>query len=200
MDRNFGEELVYWYLRLNGFFIINNFVLHHDTASRTSDADLLAVRFPYVYEDIGGREEDWDATLLSHFPKGSIIGLICEVKTGLNFNRENIFCESNLYKALGRFGFISGLNSYIRELSMSSKIEVENYQVSKVLFSRKKVSPRTDCIHIKLVHVKQFIKNRMTKYMDRKLADRMFFPSSLLQYIIWEENLRENRRREREER
>lgn len=58
MDRNFGEELVYWYLRLNGFFIINNFVLHHDTASRTSDADLLAVRFPYVYEDIGGREED----------------------------------------------------------------------------------------------------------------------------------------------
>lgn len=83
---------------------------------------------------------------------------------------------------------------------MSSKIEVENYQVSKVLFSRKKVSPRSDCIHIKLVHVKQFIKNRMTKYMDRKLADRMFFPSSLLQYIIWEENLRENRRREREER
>ena len=27
---NFAEELVYWYLRLNGFFPITNFVLHRD--------------------------------------------------------------------------------------------------------------------------------------------------------------------------
>ena len=26
---NFAEQLVYWYLRLNGFFPITNFVLHH---------------------------------------------------------------------------------------------------------------------------------------------------------------------------
>lgn len=25
---NYGETLAYWYLRLNGFFLLNNFVVH----------------------------------------------------------------------------------------------------------------------------------------------------------------------------
>jgi hypothetical protein len=25
---NYGETLTYWYLRLNGFFLLRNFVLH----------------------------------------------------------------------------------------------------------------------------------------------------------------------------
>jgi hypothetical protein len=57
---NFAEQLVYWYLRLNGFFPITNFVLHHGAEHRTSDADLVAVRFPYVSEDIGGAPTDWE--------------------------------------------------------------------------------------------------------------------------------------------
>lgn len=77
--RNYGEELAYWYLRLNGFFTINNFVLHHNREGRTSDADILAVRFPYVYEEVGGRDEDWDDQLVGRFNKDKIVGLICEV-------------------------------------------------------------------------------------------------------------------------
>ncbi|MBS1720440.1 MAG: hypothetical protein JST35_08345 [Armatimonadetes bacterium] len=40
------ERLAYWYLRLNGFLTIENFVVHDDmTANQRTDADILAVRF-----------------------------------------------------------------------------------------------------------------------------------------------------------
>lgn len=60
----------------------------------------------------------------------------------------------------------------------------------KVLISRKMESARNDCIYLRLIDIKNFIKNRMSKYLDRKLGDRMFFQSSLIQYMIWEENIK----------
>src|SRR5262245_60877427 len=81
---NFAEELVYWYLRLNGFIPLTNFVLHRDEVHRTSDADVVAVRFPHVFEEIGGQPHDWD----EQFERWGInlardtIGLVVEVKTG----------------------------------------------------------------------------------------------------------------------
>ncbi|MBI3934561.1 MAG: hypothetical protein HY316_07685 [Acidobacteria bacterium] len=40
------ERLVYWYLRLNGFLTIENFVVHPErSGSQRTDADILAVRF-----------------------------------------------------------------------------------------------------------------------------------------------------------
>ena len=44
---NYGETLAYWYLRLNGFFLLRNFVLHplHESEANdryTADSDLLA--------------------------------------------------------------------------------------------------------------------------------------------------------------
>lgn len=190
MSSNYGEELVYWYLRLNGFFTVNNFVLHHNNEGRTSDADILAVRFPYVYEETGGRSEDWDHQFFRNFSDDKIIGLICEVKTGLNFSPNSLFREVNLEKALGRFGFLENLNIYSDELNNKSSITIDNYQICKVLISRKRESPRNDCIHLRLIDIKNFIRNRMSKYLDRKLGDRMFFQSSLIQYMIWEENLK----------
>lgn len=200
MNANFGEELTYWYLRLNGFFIINNFVLHHNSEGRTSDADLLAVRFPYVQEDIGGQESDWDQHLfgLTNPETGikmnseKIIGVICEVKTGTGFNEESIFETHNLMKAFGRFGFTDKLNEY-DSLKHNSIVEFGDYQVAKLIISRKRQVQRNDCLHIKMIHMRKFIQQRMEKYQDRKLNDRMFFDSSLLQYMIWEEHLRNER-------
>ena len=47
---NFGETLAYWYLRLNGFIPMRNFVLHRAgiQAPQSADTDLLAIRFPGV--------------------------------------------------------------------------------------------------------------------------------------------------------
>ena len=42
-----AEKLAYWYLRLNGFLTIQNFIVHPDTGSnQRTDADILGVRFP----------------------------------------------------------------------------------------------------------------------------------------------------------
>lgn len=82
---NYAETLAYWYLRLNGFFPLKNFVLHSSRREERlgregaeqnegyipgADCDLIAVRFPHVYEEIGGQprqeeaiednEGDWD--------------------------------------------------------------------------------------------------------------------------------------------
>jgi hypothetical protein len=46
-----SEQLAYWYLRLNGFLIIQNFIVHPDSGSdQHTDADVLGVRFPYRAE------------------------------------------------------------------------------------------------------------------------------------------------------
>jgi hypothetical protein len=46
-----AEQLAYWYLRLNGFLTIQNFIVHPDTGSgQRTDADILGVRFPYRAE------------------------------------------------------------------------------------------------------------------------------------------------------
>lgn len=45
------EKVAYWYFRLNGFFQIENFVIHPPKrGSQRTDADLLAVRFPFRAE------------------------------------------------------------------------------------------------------------------------------------------------------
>jgi hypothetical protein len=45
------EQLAYWYLRLNGFLTIRNFIVHPDAGSdQRTDVDILGVRFPYRAE------------------------------------------------------------------------------------------------------------------------------------------------------
>jgi hypothetical protein len=46
------EHLAHWYLRLNGFMTINDFVLHpeHKPWSQRTDADIFGVRFPFRQE------------------------------------------------------------------------------------------------------------------------------------------------------
>lgn len=40
------ERLAYWYLRLNGFLLLENFIIHPDRGNeQRTDADLLGVRF-----------------------------------------------------------------------------------------------------------------------------------------------------------
>ncbi|MDV6376422.1 hypothetical protein [Deinococcus arenicola] len=78
---NYAEKLAYWYLRLNGFFPLANFVLHNEGERRGSDSDVLAIRMPHTDERIGGVSVVHDALLekLNCDFRTSQIGLICEV-------------------------------------------------------------------------------------------------------------------------
>ncbi len=67
--RNFGEELAYWYLRLNGFFLIDDFVLHNAdlVSSQNADADVIGIRNPFTIERIGMNDDDDICPELSRF-------------------------------------------------------------------------------------------------------------------------------------
>jgi hypothetical protein len=54
-----AERVAYWYFRLNGFLQCENFIVHdaHKGSQRT-DADLLAVRFPFRAERLFDNPQD----------------------------------------------------------------------------------------------------------------------------------------------
>ena len=125
MSRNYGETLAYWYLRLNGFIPISNYVLHRPFGlqgrgpRRSGDADILAVRFPYSYELVGGQPGytsdnppgDWDGKFrdLWQLELGAaIIGLIVQVKSGVVARRKvcEAFAPERVEYGLKRLGIL----------------------------------------------------------------------------------------------
>lgn len=74
-----SQELAYWYLRLNGFLSIQNFIVHPDIGdNQRTDVDLMAVRFPFRSENLVRPMQD-DA----HFSKYTRPFVIfAEVKAG----------------------------------------------------------------------------------------------------------------------
>jgi len=75
-----SERLAYWYLRLNGFLLWENFIIHPDRGSnQRTDADLVGVRF-LQREDIVGTKLRDDYRIIDC---RSLINLvIAEVKSG----------------------------------------------------------------------------------------------------------------------
>ena len=74
------DRLSYWYLRLNGFLTIENFVVHPDAGpNQRTDADLLGVRFGHRSENLLQPMED-DKTVTAVKAYANII--IAEVKKG----------------------------------------------------------------------------------------------------------------------
>lgn len=74
-----SEKLAYWYLRLNGFLTITNFVVHPDFGrSQRTDVDILGCRFPYRQELLENSMLDDKALIMSE-SKPTIV--IAEVKS-----------------------------------------------------------------------------------------------------------------------
>lgn len=78
------ERVAYWYLRLNGFFQIENFVVHPERrGGQRTDADLLAVRFPHRAERLFDDPNDVMADDIQYLGLSAdlIDVVIAEVKT-----------------------------------------------------------------------------------------------------------------------
>lgn len=79
------ERVAYWYFRLNGFFQIENFVVHPKLSGpQRTDADLIGVRFPYRAERLIDNPtdlmlDDIDRLKLSDH---RVDVVIAEIKTG----------------------------------------------------------------------------------------------------------------------
>ncbi len=141
---NFGETIGNWYLRLNGFFPLTNFVLHRSATSNSqnADTDILAIRHPYVQEDVGGNQKDWDGERFSRWElnlEAECICLIVEVKTG-GFNPgvlETAFSRERLSYALRRFGVLqsNSLRQTLDTLAITSIAKVGVFSFGKLLIS-----------------------------------------------------------------
>jgi len=195
---NYGETLAYWYLRLNGFFPLVDFVLHkhEETVTHSADCDILAVRHPHTYEAVGGLSSDWDQKLteLSINPVEGTVGIIVEVKTGKNTSdsRENItksFSRARVEYAIQRLGFWPQQEArrIANELNTKSNYKEGGFQVVKLLIADDMPDSRHDSWgKLTLKDVDEFIYNRFSLY-NQKFSDRHHFPSDLMQYMIWKE-------------
>jgi hypothetical protein len=202
---NYGEVLGYWYLRLNGFFPLSNFVLHREGDEKhSSDCDVLAVRFPYVYEPIGGNPFDWDPDLFDGLGVNiendeQIIGLIVQVKTG-RFTRDDMlqaFSLANLSKAISRMGIFPQIEVQDVALALDSSPVVSWAERRVVLGKLAIVVNPWNCgdepnyLVFTLDKSKDFIRQRMLNYSDPKSADRLLFPDPLIQFFASETGINE---------
>jgi len=194
---NYGEEYALWYLRLNGFFPISNFVIHKSPGTTySSDCDVLAIRTPNVFEKVGGQEKDWDDWLRSRFDFVKTIGIICEVKTGA-YEQGNIFRKQNVCYCIGRLGFVSKqhISKLSDRLENSAIIDLNSqYQIGKLLIANNG-SETEQYFYRDLGSIISFLGRRVEKYPVEKYRDRMFFTSILFQSIVDRVTLkRENNR------
>jgi hypothetical protein len=184
---NYGEELAYWYLRFNGFFPLTNFVLHRDANNPDpSDCDLLAIRNPFVYEEVGGQEHDWDPRLKDLLNwNNKTVGLICEVKTGVI---GEILPTNNIDRAVKRLGLVSDtvtVNECLAE-QHTYLSPCSNFQISTLLIADQKRRRTSKTLFIPLSHTLNFLKQKIQSHYRIKNADRLFFNSSLMQQLIWQ--------------
>jgi hypothetical protein len=78
------EKVAYWYFRLNGFFQIQNFVVHPErSGGQRTDADLPAARFPFraerLFDDASDVMADDEQRLALSRERIDVV--IAEVKT-----------------------------------------------------------------------------------------------------------------------
>lgn len=191
--RNYAEEFAYWYLRLNGFFIITDFVLH----SKHGDMDVLAVRPPYATEYVKGKrlEEDEKLVELVKQSKGDLrkqfTAFIAEVKGGrTKISSKGIaekFDLESLKYILRRIGLFDYeyADAFAEDLLNSKWLTIDGTSIHKVLFAYESVfePSETDCFSfVSIEQTVKFIEQRMG--LNFKNRDWHLFDSNLIQQMI----------------
>lgn len=182
---NYAEELAYWYLRLNGFFPITNFVIHRSNQHEPSDCDVLAVRPPHVFEVVGGNPDDLDNVLFQRIDTSRTVGIVCEVKAG-EYASGEILRENHVIYAVRRLGFVDDVTPFATALTSEPVVNLgDSHQVLKLLITNRLPRGSRPYYVLTLSHVRHFIKERMRRY-HQKQSDWVFFNSNIIQEIIWE--------------
>lgn len=172
------EQLALWYLRLNGYLTVSNFVLHPDTpGSERTDADLLAVRLPYSRE-VAGTTMERDDTLVRQDERIDFI--IAEVKSGrCRLNGPWIKPETqNMQYVLRWFGMIkeeSVVQEVARKLYENCIYEGEDWGLRLACFG----SRRSERLHHNVVQITheeavKFMSDRFRRHADIKTSHRQW--------------------------
>lgn len=169
-----AEQLAYWYLRLNGFLTIPNFIVHPEHGrNQATDVDILGVRFPFRSEL---------RTMVDHevFTRGRDKSFIAfaEVKASLcalngpwtNPDRQNM---QKVLRALGAFPEAEN-DVVATALYDQGRYESQLYHVSLLCLGKDENSdvaksyPKVP--QITWSRVLTFIYNRFRKYRRQKVS------------------------------
>jgi hypothetical protein len=192
---NFGERLAYWYLRLNGFFTVQDFVLHrlrpHDDDGRyNADADLLAIRLRHSGENIDNVPLAPDERLVAEPYQIRIrnVALVVQVKTGKGGNVPGSAFRRERLEACLRFVGLVGeeqVGRLVSSLEAQSHIDVvPEWRVAKLLISEAPIDS-ADYFSLGLGDIHKFIEQRLRRFRAAKQASRILFPDELIQFLAW---------------
>lgn len=138
MPRGKTEELVKWYLRLNGYFVIPNFILHPlmSGGSQRTEIDLIGTRFPYQSEIVCNSEGDRilmenDKNLVTDRRIDCLIVSVKGVQSQAEVNK-SIKKFENLMDIIKRFGFVESeekIAEVAKELLKEKRALKDQFQI-----------------------------------------------------------------------
>jgi hypothetical protein len=171
---NAYEQVALWYLRLNGYFAIPNFIAHGNIETRT-DVDVLGVRFPHSceFEDdtkrLDIRAENIDV-VLSEVKKGR-----CKVNGPWRQREPNRALEYVL-RRVGLFDEEASIVDAANALYSTRRYENDRFSVRIICFGRKRNASLTGVTQILWSDVISFISSRFDRY-KREKADNQYWDS-----------------------
>lgn len=185
---NYGEELVYWYLRLNGFFPIPNFVMHDKVVKRRGETDFLAIKPANAKEIVDGVKLEFDEKLLESVEmdeedySSKKLFVMAEVSLSSNVSEKDVkrkFLEDIIKYNLQRLGIDREIG--IDEIFNLPYLKKESYAVAKLFFLDANLTSEV-AIVIPFSDAKTFVEKRMGAPFKKSGWD--LFPSNVIQGTI----------------
>ncbi|SHF32200.1 hypothetical protein SAMN02745195_02363 [Thermoanaerobacter uzonensis DSM 18761] len=105
---------------------------------------------------------------------------------------EKSFSLKRLETALYRFGIFpqKDVQGIHENLLKQKYVNKSSWIIAKVLVTENKIEG--DWLNLSLDEIDKFFHKRIKSYLHHKYADRMYFPSALIQYIAWKINKQNN--------
>jgi hypothetical protein len=183
---NFAERIAYWYMRLNGCLLLENYVNHRRPDIAPSDTDLLAVRLRYTQLRVWEgppQVDDWSARFGVDVTESSL-ALVVQAKGG-GGDPARAFTEDRLTDAVQRIGALDpgAARDVVNALREARHAASGGWLLLKLVIGPTGV----DCAHhVSLDEAHQFVRARFRDY-PRKRSDWHHFPDPIVQLIAWEE-------------
>jgi hypothetical protein len=190
------DSLAEWFLRLNGFFTVLNFVVHpastaEGTLQRT-DADVLGVRFPDRREVVGGVALR-DHTLFANSARTQMV--IAEVTAGtckLNgpWTRSE---DQNVDHVIRSMGCVRDeeVSSLSRALYRTGHFESGHFAATLICFGTRVSSRLPESVNqITWAEVFGFVYDRYQEFWRAKLQHQQWPPVGRL---LWDRSVRRQR-------
>ena len=137
MNSKKAEILSKWYLRLNGYFIVDNFVVHNPLLiskgiiSNSTETDILAIRHRHSREIAGALHIANDTELLDS-TDSAIDFVIAEVKTG-NEDRPNKVWRDNNQEAIAYIIRFAGFIEAEEQIQIANYLQQRTASIDKLI-------------------------------------------------------------------